>query len=72
MNLAPRRLVLGHEADSLDMKTRIEMTEDPLPKPTVLVPDAAPRGAVMTKPSGTHTSPRPHERRGHPRQLSGD
>jgi hypothetical protein len=41
------------------------------PKPTVLVPNAA-RDAVATKSGGTHASPRPHERRGHPRHLSGD
>jgi hypothetical protein len=41
------------------------------PKPTVLIPNAAP--AAPTKPKGgTHASPRPHDRRGHPRHLNGD
>ena len=35
--------------------------------PTVLVPDVAPKPA--TAKGGTHASPRPHDRRGHPRHL---
>jgi hypothetical protein len=38
------------------------------PKPTILVPNAAP--AVASKPKGgAHASPKPHDRRGHPRHL---
>jgi hypothetical protein len=37
------------------------------PKPTVLVPGATPRPAAAK--SGTHASPRPHDRRGHQRNL---
>jgi hypothetical protein len=42
------------------------------PKPTVLVPNAAPTIEIAVKKKGTHASPRPHDRRGHPRHLSGD
>jgi hypothetical protein len=35
----------------------------------VLVPNAAPAIEIPTKPKGTHASPRPHDRRGHPRHL---
>ena len=40
-----------------------------VPKPTVLVPKAAPAIEIASKPKGTHTSPKPHDRRSHPRHL---
>jgi hypothetical protein len=41
------------------------------PRPTVLVPNPAPTPAAAGKPKGTHASPRPHDRRGHPRHPWG-
>jgi hypothetical protein len=40
------------------------------PKPTVLVPGAEAKPAAAK--GGAHASPRPHDRRGHPRHLNGD
>jgi hypothetical protein len=63
------------EADDKLNKARVKRGKAPIPPywkieagPTVLVPNAA--SAVATKPgNGTHASPRPHDRRGHPRHL---
>ena len=63
------------EADNKLNKARVKRGKAPIPpywrieppKPTVLVPGAAPQPA--TAKGGTHASPRPHDRRGHPRNL---
>jgi hypothetical protein len=60
-------------ADAALNKARIKHGKAPIPgywkvEPTILVPNAAP--TVASKPkSATHASPRPHDRRGHPRHL---
>ena len=64
------------EVDAKLNKARIKRGKAPIPpyflieppKPTVLVPDAAPARFSAAK-GGTHASPRPHDRRGHPRHL---
>jgi hypothetical protein len=42
------------------------------PRPTVFVPNPAPTPAAAGEPKATHASPRPHDRRGHPRHLGGE
>ena len=61
-------------ADDKLNKARIKNGKAPIPPywrieagPTVLIPGAIPKPA--TAKGGTHASPRPHDRRGHPRNL---
>jgi hypothetical protein len=71
----PRVSAIPIKADAALNKARVKGGKAPIPPywkiespgPTVLVPGAP---AVATKPGkGTHASPRPHDRRGHPRHL---
>ena len=70
-----RSSVIRVEADAALNKARVKRGKTPIlpywkiepPKPTVLVPGSAPKPA--TAKGGTHASPRPHDRRGHPRNL---
>ena len=58
-------------------KARVKRGKPPIPPywriepsgPTILIPGAVP-GPAAAK-GGTHASPRPHDRRGHPRHLKG-
>ena len=61
-------------ADDRLNRARIKRGKAPIPPywrieagPTVLVPGVAPK--PTTAKGGTHASPRPHDRRGHPRNL---
>jgi hypothetical protein len=75
-----RSTVTRVTADDNLNKVRLKRGKPPIPpywkieppKPTVLVPNAAPAVAIAPKPQGTHASPRPHDRRGHPRHLKDD
>jgi hypothetical protein len=74
-----RVTVLPVKADAKLQQARVKRGKAPIPpywkieppKPTVLVPNADPSAPSKPK-GGTHASPRPHDRRGHPRHLSGD
>ena len=70
-----RSSVTRVEADDKLNKARVRRGKPPIPsywkikspKPTVLVPRSVPKPA--TAKGGTHASPRPHDRRGHARNL---
>jgi hypothetical protein len=70
-----RSSVVRIVADDKLNKARIKSGKAPIPPyfkievgPTILVPGSAP--VVAARPDkGTHASPRPHDRRGHPRRL---
>jgi hypothetical protein len=63
-------------ADDKLNKARVKRGKAPIPsywkieppKPTILIPNAAPTVASKSK-GATHASPKPHDRRGHPRHL---
>jgi hypothetical protein len=71
-----RSTVTRVQADDKLNKARVKRGKAPIPsywkieppRPTILIPNAAPTVASKSK-GATHASPKPHDRRGHPRHL---